>query len=118
MQPKLNLFIDLQRRMLNRTGGRTSNLLLKGSKSLLSSDAVLTHYHPALPIEIACDASSLGKEGTLFHRYPDGSERPIANIFKILFKSQRNYSQIQKEALAIVFAVKKFFQFCLVKSLS
>ena len=32
MQPKLNLFIDLQRRMLNGTGGRTSNLLLKGSR--------------------------------------------------------------------------------------
>ena len=80
-------------------------------KSLLSSDAVLTHYNPALPIGIACDASSLGIGGTLFHRYPDGSERPIANVSKILSKSQRNYSQIQKEALAIVFAVEKFFQY-------
>ena len=79
-------------------------------KSLLSSDAVLTHYNPALPIGIACDALSLGIKGTLFHRYPDGSERLIANISKILSKSQRNYSQIQKEALAIVFVVKKFFQ--------
>ena len=35
-------------------------------KSLLSSDAVLTHYNPALPIGIACDASSLGIGGTLF----------------------------------------------------
>ena len=80
-------------------------------KSLLSSDAVLTHYNLALPLGIACDASSLGIGGTLFHRYPDGSERPIANVSKILSKSQRNYSQIQKEALAIVLAVKKFFQY-------
>ena len=80
-------------------------------KSLLSSDAVLTHCNPALSIGIACDASSLGIEGTLFHRYLDSSESPIANVSKILSKSQRNYSEIQKEALAIVFAVKKFFQY-------
>ena len=32
IQPKLNLFIDLRRRMLNDTGDRTSNLLSKGSR--------------------------------------------------------------------------------------
>ena len=32
MLPQLNLFIDIQRRMLNGTEGRTSNLLLKGSR--------------------------------------------------------------------------------------
>ena len=31
MQPKLNLFIDLQKRMLNGTRDPSSNLLLKGS---------------------------------------------------------------------------------------
>ena len=77
----------------------------------MSSDAVLTHYNPALPIGIACDASSLGIGGTLFHRYPDGFERPIASVSKILSKSQRNYSQIQKETLVIVFAVKNFFRY-------
>ena len=91
--------------------GSTEQSSFETLKSLLSSDAVLAHYNPALPIGIACDASSLGIGGTLFHRYPDGSERPIANVSKILSKSQRNYSQIQKEALAIVFAVKKFFQY-------
>eukprot|EP00795_Rhopilema_esculentum_P007931 gene7931-biopygen9137 len=41
----------------------------------------------------------------------NGSERPIANVFKTLTESQRNYSQIQKEALAIVFGLKKFYQY-------
>ena len=45
----------------------------------------------------------------MFHRYPDGSERPIANVSKTLSKSQRNYSQIQKGAL--IFALKRFYQF-------
>ena len=47
----------------------------------------------------------------MFHRYPDGSERPIANVSKALSKSQRHYNQIQKEALVITFALKKFYQF-------
>ena len=50
-------------------------------KQLLLSAQVLTHYNPALPVGIACDASSVSIGATLFHRYPDGSERPIANIF-------------------------------------
>ena len=47
----------------------------------------------------------------MFHRYKDGSERPIANASKTLTETQRRYSQIQKEALSIVFALHKFHQF-------
>ena len=80
-------------------------------KTLLSKDTVLTHFDPSVPIGISCDASKVGVGAVLFHRYQDGSERPIANISKSLTSSQRNYSQIQKEALAIIFALKKFYQF-------
>ena len=38
-------------------------------------------------------------------------KRPIANSSKIFSKFQRNYSKIQKQVLAIVFSVKKFFQY-------
>eukprot|EP00731_Ephydatia_muelleri_P000962 Em0001g962a len=41
----------------------------------------------------------------------DGSEHPIANASKTLTNTQRGYSQIQKEALAIIFALNKFHQF-------
>jgi len=72
---------------------------------------VLAHFDPSLPLGVACDASAVGIGTTLFHRYSDGSERPIAKISKMLTASQRNYSQIQKEALAIIYALKKFFQY-------
>ena len=62
-------------------------------------------------IGIACDTSNVGLGIVLFHRYEDGSERPIANASKTLTEVQRNYSQIQKEALAIVYALNKFHQF-------
>ena len=75
-------------------------------KDLLSADTNLVHFDPSLPIGISCDASGLG--AVLFHRYSDGRERPIANTSKTLTSTQRGYSQIQKEALAIIFALNKF----------
>jgi hypothetical protein len=80
-------------------------------KTELSSDNVLVHFNPDLPLGISCDASSVGIGAVLFHRYPDGSERPIANASKVLTEAQQRYPQIQKEALSIVFALKKFYQY-------
>ena len=53
-------------------------------KSLLCYDTVLAHFDPLLSIGIACDASNVGIGAVLFHRYEDGSERPIANASKTL----------------------------------
>ncbi|GFW78351.1 uncharacterized protein K02A2.6 [Trichonephila clavipes] len=45
----------------------------------------------------------------LSHVYPDGSERPIAFASRTLSGSEKKYSQIDKEALSIVWAVRKFY---------
>ena len=80
-------------------------------RQLLAADTVLTHFSPKLPIGIACDASETGIGAVLFHRYEDNSERPIMYASKTLTDTQKKYGQIQKEALAIIFALKKFHQF-------
>ena len=80
-------------------------------KNVLSSDQVLVHFDPDKTLGLACDASNVGIGAVLFHRYPDGSERPIANVSKTLTTAQRNYSQIHKEALAIIFGLQKFYQY-------
>ena len=80
-------------------------------KKVLSSEQVLVHFNPDLPVGLACDASNVGIGAVLFHRYPDGSERPIANVSKTLTAAERNYSQIHKEALAIIFGLRKFYQY-------
>lgn len=41
----------------------------------------------------------------------DGTEKPIAFASHTLAPAERNYSQLEKEALAIVFAVKHFNQY-------
>nr|KAG5689099.1 hypothetical protein BaRGS_006158 [Batillaria attramentaria] len=80
-------------------------------KNVLSSDQVLVHFDPEKPVGLACDASNVGIGAVLFHRYPDGSERPIANVSKTLTAAERNYSQIHKEALAIIYGLRKFYQY-------
>ena len=77
-------------------------------KKLIASDIVLTHYDPERPLRLACDASSVGVGAVLSHVMEDGSERPIAFASHTLTKAERNYSQIDKEALALVWGVKTF----------
>ena len=80
-------------------------------KKLLCSSKLLVHYSASLPLIIDCDASQYGIGAVLSHKYPDNSERPIAYTSRTLTPAEKNYSQIEKESLAIIDAVKKFHQF-------
>ena len=80
-------------------------------KKALMSSTVLAHYDVNLPIKVAADASAYGIGAVLSHMNPDGSERPVAFASRTLTSSERNYSQLEKEALSLIFAVKRFHQY-------
>ena len=70
------------------------------AKSTLVSSDVLVHYNADLPIRIADDASAYGVGAVLAHVLPNGSERPVAFALHTLTSSEKNYAQVEKEALS------------------
>ncbi|CAK1591123.1 unnamed protein product [Parnassius mnemosyne] len=82
----------------------------KKVKELLSSSKILMHYSSDLPIVLTCDASSVGVGAVISHLTPEG-ERPVAYASRSLTAAERAYSQIDREALAIVFGVRKYHQY-------
>lgn len=83
----------------------------ENTKAMMKSDQVLVHFDSSLPVILATDASPFGVGTTLSHRYPDGTERPIQYASQTLTEVQKRYSQIDREALAVVYGVKKFHQY-------
>ena len=81
------------------------------SKEQLSSYNVLVHYDMNLPVRLACDASSYGLGAVISHVMPNGEERPIAYASRTLSASEKNYAQIEKEALSLIFGVTKFHNY-------
>lgn len=82
-------------------------------KQLLMSSRVLAHYDPACELVLTCDASAVGIGGVLSQRDAriGGEERAVAYVSRKLTKAEQSYAQIHREALAIVYCVKKFHQY-------
>lgn len=79
-------------------------------KDLLTSDLLLVPYDPAKPIIVTADASPKGVGGVL-SLLENGKERPVMFTSRTLSKAELKYSQIEKEALALVFTLKKFHKY-------
>ena len=69
------------------------------------------HYDVNKPLKLFSDASPYGLGACLVHVMPNGDERPIAYASRTLTKPEQNYAQIEREALAIIFAVRRFHQY-------
>ena len=79
-------------------------------KQMMAAAPILTHYRHDLPLILEVDASPYGVGGCLFHDLPEG-KRPVYFVSRSLTAAEKNYSQIDRGALAIVFAIKRLHQF-------
>ncbi|XP_038116866.1 uncharacterized protein K02A2.6-like [Culex quinquefasciatus] len=77
-------------------------------KEILQSPLMLTHYNPRLEMVVSADASNVGIGARIAYRFPDGSEKAIYHASRSLTPAESRYSQIEKEALGLVYAATKF----------
>ena len=74
-------------------------------------DIALAHYDPRKELIAASDARDYGIGHVLLHKFEDGVTKPIAHASRALLPAERNYTQIEKEGLAITYDVKRFHRF-------
>lgn len=79
---------------------------VKKLKDTLSTAPVLEFFDPKKPVVIQADASKDGLGACLMQE-----GHPIAYASRALTDTEKNYAQIEKELLAIVFSVKRFHQY-------
>ena len=89
---------------------KTEDNAFMAAKNLLLNSRTLVHYDETLPLVLSCDASSYGAGAVLSHVI-NGKHQPIAFASCTLTETQRNYSQLEKEAFSIIFGLKRFHQY-------
>ncbi|XP_072177830.1 uncharacterized protein [Diadema setosum] len=80
-------------------------------KSQLAESTMLVHYDVNKPVKLQCDASPYGVGAVISHVLENGEERPIAFASRTLSTSEGNYAQIEREALALIFGVRRFHKY-------
>lgn len=80
-------------------------------KNEMQSESFLVHFDPKLPLVLQTDASPYGVGAVLSHICEDGQERPIQYASQTLSAVQQKYSQVDREAYAIIFGIRKFYQY-------
>lgn len=112
MASKLTPLYQLLQKNTKFTWSKECQNAFESLKKEICSEKVLTPFQVELPVILATDASPTGYGAVLSHIMPDGKERPVAFASKSLSKTEKRYSQLDKEAAALIWGLKKFFQYC------
>ena len=81
---------------------------LQELKVLLNSTPVLAAPNFNALFKLAVDATDVAAGAVLLQDDKDGVDHPVCYFSKKLSKSQRNYSTVEKECLALVLALQHF----------
>ena len=104
----LNNTSTFESRVWPGVGQTRKRSVFRTFKSLQLENNILVHYDFSLPLIMASYSSGYGLGAVLSHLMPNGSEKPIAYASRSLSQIEKQYAQIEKEALSIVWGVWKF----------
>ena len=112
--PILAIILEPLHRLLRKgvpwSWGKLEEVALERAKQMLFSPKLLVHYDPEKLLVLTCDASPYEISWVLAHIMPDGSERPMLYTSIVLKPAERNYAQIEREGLSVVYCIKKLHQ--------
>ena len=108
LSSKLSPLYVLLRKNTKWHWGKEQQEAFQAAKEALQKDSFLTHFDPAKRLVLACDASNYVLGAVLCHEMDDSQERPVAFVPRTMNVAEKKYSQLEKEAFAVVFGVKKF----------
>ena len=77
-------------------------------KQAITSAPILAHFSISAPTRVVVDTSPWALGAVLLQQQSDSTYRPIAFESRSLTETEMKYSQIEKEALAIVFGCEHF----------
>ena len=75
-------------------------------KSRVTAEKLLQYYDVSKPVVLSVDSSSYGLGACLLQE-----ERPVSYASRSLNSAEKNYAQIEKELLAILFGCTKYHQY-------
>ena len=97
------------------TWGSSQEEAFSQIKAELTKPTVLTLYDPQALTKVSADASSYGVGAVLLQQAGD-IWKPVAYASRSMTETERRYAQIEKEALAVVWACDKFSDYVLGRS--
>lgn len=74
----------------------------------MQSNLLLTHYNPKYEILVVANASNDGIGTYILDKFPDHLVKVIRHAARDFTETEKQYNQIEKKGLALIFAVTKF----------
>ena len=110
LSSELSVLYKLLRKDVKFEWNGSCQKTFQNCKKLILSNNVLELYDPNKQIILTTDASPYGVGAVLSHLI-NGIEKPVMFASSSLSAAEKNYSQTHREALAIVFGLRKFHSY-------